>query len=198
MRRLLGWAVLLGLLVFAIGYVSGHWPSRFGCDRGGVAVAHADTGGCPPNIAAAESDSAWAASRIAAIDVRASDGKRYTYGEFCDPDGTEHWFVSGQDADADTARDIGRAAGVFPASGTVVTVEHVEVKVAAHIRAAGLGRGVLVINNPSGPCGQDRGGVYSCSAVLPKLLPPRTSLAVWWPTMDPAHPRHRTFTGGER
>lgn len=118
MKRLLGWIVLVGMLLFAASYVSGHWPhgGRFGCDSAGVAVAHAASGHCPPDISAAAGDAAWAAARIAAIDGGvAGNAKKYTYGEFYDPDGTEYSFVSGQNGDADNARDVGRSAGLFPA-----------------------------------------------------------------------------------
>lgn len=138
MRRLFGCAVLVGLIVFGIAYVSDHWP-----DSGGLAG----------------DDAAWAANRIVDINARtAGHAKKYTYGEFYDEHGTEHWYASGQDPAADQARDIGRAAGVFPTSGTVATVEHVEVKVAAQMRRSRIPAGVLVINNPNGPCGLDKPG----------------------------------------
>lgn len=167
--------------------------------RGVSAVpSHAEDDSCPSTILAADDD-AWAAGRIADINTRtAGNGKKHTYGEFYDEDGTEHWYASGQDDAADLARDVGRDAGVFPASGTVATVEHVEVKAAAQMRRSQIPAGVLVINNPDGPCGRDTRGQYSCTVVVPKLLPPDASLVVWWPRSGDEHPDHETFPGGAR
>jgi hypothetical protein len=116
-----------------------------------------------------------------AIDASIANGsKKYTYGEFYDRDGVGHQYESGQDGDAYNAQEVGREIGVFPARGTVITVEHIEVKVAARMRQAEVPDGVLVINNPGGPCGLDTGGQYSCSVGVPRLLPLGTGLVVWW------------------
>lgn len=98
-------------------------------------MAHADSNDCPTSIGQADSDTPWAAARIADVNAKViGNTKSYTSGEFYDQDGIAHWYTSGRDADSDTARDVGRNAGVFPASGTVSTVDHVEVKVAAQMR----------------------------------------------------------------
>ncbi len=167
MKRLLGWVVLIATVVIGISYVSNHWPSgsKFGCGISGAAVAHADSAECPANLIEADSDPAWAAARIDSINAKvACNGKKYTYGEFYDVDGTEHWYASGQDSDADNAESVGRSIGVFGPVGRVASVEHVEVKVAAQMRQANVTAAVLVINNPAGPCGADE-DEPGCTAV---------------------------------
>jgi hypothetical protein len=72
---------------------------------------------------------------------------------FYDPDGRETRYTSERNADSDTALSVGRTAGVFPTSGRPNIVDHVEVKAAAGMRKVGVLRGVMVINNPAGPCG---------------------------------------------
>src|SRR6202011_1324262 len=68
-KRLFGWIVLIGMIVFGLSYVAGHSPSgnKFGCGAAGAAVAHADTTDCPTNIVAADDDSRWAAERYDTI-----------------------------------------------------------------------------------------------------------------------------------
>lgn len=196
MRRLFGLLVLVALVVFGVSYVASHWPtgSRFGC-RGatGPALAHADAD-CPVDITQADDDATWAAARIRSIPRTGSTAT----GLFYDPDGHETRYTSERNANSDNALNVGRAARVFPDSGRPNVVDHVEVKATAAMRASGVVQGVLVINNAAGPCGQDIGGPYSCSAVVPRLLPAGSSLVVWWPGADSERPDHRTFMGGAR
>lgn len=135
--------------------------TKFDCEATG-AVAQADDGSadCPANLDQAISDAPWAAARIAAInaEIDANPGryvKRYTHGELYEQDGTAHSYDSGQDADADSAEQVGRSIRVFGPVGRVAAAEHVEVKVAAQMRTADVTQAVLVINNPGGPCGAD-------------------------------------------
>lgn len=178
LKRLFGRLVLVVVVVLGLWFVISHYhgDNQFGCEVRLVAdIGDSET--CPADLGQAAGDSGWAADRIDAIDAKvASNSKKYTYGEFYDHDGIGHWYQSGQDDDADNAQVVGRAVGVFPEQGTVITVEHVEVKVAARMRQASVDAGVLVINNPMGPCGTDTRGQYSCSVVVPKLLARGTSL----------------------
>lgn len=48
------------------------------------------------------------------------------------------------------------------------------------MRATGVMAGVMVINNPTGICGGENPGPYSCVNVLPVLLPHGATLVVWW------------------
>jgi hypothetical protein len=195
-KRLLGWIVLIGMIVFGLSYVAGHWPSgnRFGCGNTGAAVAHADTTACPPNIMAAADDAQWAAQRYDAI-----KGSDITTSEFYDQDGVEHRFTSGEDGDADRVNQILRAAGVpFPRRATVhPAAAHVETKAAARMRDNGVTEGVMVINNPRGVCGADNViSAYGCAQVLSVVLPAKATLVVWWPA--PQGMASATFIGGDQ
>lgn len=149
-----------------------HGNGQFGCR---IALVSNDGGdSCPADLNQAAHDAQWAKTRIDAIDARIANGsKKYTYGAFYDRDGVGHQYESGQDGDAYNAQEVGRDIGVFPARGTVITVEHVEVKVAARMRQAEVPDGVLVINNPGGPCGLG-------------------------PSVGRQHAARETFVGGER
>src|ERR1700730_10829104 len=155
-KRLFGWVVLIGMIVFGLSYVAGHWPSgnKFGCGTVGVGVAHADSADCPTNIVTADDDSQWAAERYDTI-----KGSKITTSKFYDQDGIEHTFTSGEDGDADRANQILRDAGAtFPRRATVhPAAAHVETKAAARMRDNDVAAGVLVINNPRGVCGADDG-----------------------------------------
>ena len=109
--------------------------------------AHADSGSCPDGVADAADDAAWAADRIASI-----TDKTVTFGLFYDADGMEHEYDSQKGAASDLAVKVGRDAQVFPRSGRPNVVDHVEVKAAAAMRDSDETVGVLVINNPDGPC----------------------------------------------
>jgi hypothetical protein len=50
---------------------------------------------------------------------------------------------------------IGQEASVFPKVGRPNVVDHVETKVAAAMRQAGVQHGLLVINNSDGPGAPD-------------------------------------------
>lgn len=200
LKRLFGRLVLVVVVVLGLWFVVSHYHGnrQFGCEIQLVA-ADGDSGDCPADLNQAAHDAEWATARIDAINARvAANVKKYIYGEFYDNDGIAHWYESGQDADADNAQAVGRMAGVLPAHGTAITVEHVEVKVAARMRQATIGAGVLVINNPAGPCGQDIKGQYSCVVLVPRLLPFGASPVVWWPGSDGQHPQQVTMVGGAR
>jgi hypothetical protein len=96
---------------------------------------------------------------------------------FYDHDGAEHTYVSGEDDDAPHAGDVLRQVGAAASPiGTYPTATHVEIKAAVSMRDAGESRGVIVINNPTGPCP----GNLGCTAALPRVLPSGATLVVWW------------------
>lgn len=57
--------------------------------------------------------------------------------------------------------------------------EHVEAKAAAAMRRDGETYGVLVINNPKGPC--DYASGPGCDTVMELILPKGSEIVVWWP-----------------
>jgi hypothetical protein len=56
---------------------------------------------------------------------------------------------------------------------------HVEAKAAALMRQVEQTTGVLVINNPEGPCGYASGA--GCAVIMQLILPTGSSVVVWWP-----------------
>lgn len=174
MRKFLGRLVLATLVVLGLWYVIGHYTDgpTFGCDAGPHITAD-DPGDCPPTVFAAEADPQWATQRWATIRTA-----KVTTGLFYDRDGAEHLFTSGADADARHAADVLRVVGAAASPlGTYPAASHVEIKAAVRMRDVGETQGVLVINNPTGPCV----GILSCGAALDRVLPPGSTLVVWWP-----------------
>lgn len=184
--RLVGRLVLVAVVVFGVYFVINHYvgdTSRFGCQTDS-AIAHADSDECPADIDAAAGDAEWAADRIATIPRTTSA----TTGLFYDVNGHETRYTSGQEEISTRVDAFLRASRAvrMPPVGQHPAATHVEVKVAMTMREQHVDRGVLVINNPEGPCP----GAYSCQQVLDVLLPPGAPLTVWWPG---GH--HETFTG---
>lgn len=66
----------------------------------------------------------------------------------------------------------------------------VEPKFAMQMRDEGVTQARIVINNPDGPCGYDKGWQYGCDALLPRFLAPGSQLTVVWPG-----PTEKTYTG---
>ena len=195
MGKAFGRLVLIALVVFGLWYVFSHYrgAANFGCNVAAGDVAHAATGGCPDSVAQADSNAQWAGTRIDTI-----KDERVTTGLFYDEDGHEHKYDSSQNSDSDTALQVGRQLGVFPKVGRPSVVDHVEVKVAAVMRSTGVTTGVLVINNPAGPCA--RAGIsvepMSCLASMPRVLPPAATLVVWWRQSDGGL-KNQIFRGGQ-
>jgi len=189
MRKFL-FVVVLAVLAWI--FVVPSCSTKFGCDAA-PAAAHAADAECPSDVEQAADDAAWAADRLDSI-----KDEHVTTGLFYDEDGHRHDFVSGRDDDAERAVEVGRDAGVFPDKGRPVVVDHVEVKVAAAMRAGEVMAGVLVINNVGGPCkliGNDQVAPMSCQAIMPGLLPPTASLTVWWAD-EQGRIRSLVFSGG--
>jgi hypothetical protein len=150
-------------------------------------VAHADSGDCPTSIGAADGDAQWAANRWATI-----KDTKVTTGLFYDQDGAEHTYVSGEDSDATHAADVLRQVGAAASPiGTYPAASHVEMKAAVGMRDAGESQGVIVINNPGGPCPGDMG----CAAAVPRVLPRGAALVVWWRNSSGTM-QSRRFPGG--
>jgi len=60
--------------------------------------------------------------------------------------------------------------------------------------------GVLIINNPGGPCRigvNGQAAPMSCLAFLPRLLGAGATLTVWWPDPGGGVPHKQTFVGGQ-
>lgn len=112
------------------------------------------------------------------------DGKQ-THGKWFDGSGASGHVVSGEDQDAEEVRHLLRSAGVLDV-GEPVIVTHVEMKLAARMRRAGIRHIDVVINNP--PCV----GPYGCDSLLPVVLPEGLSVTIH----DPRETK--TYYGGER
>jgi hypothetical protein len=147
---------------------------RFACgyEPAWLPQAAADSGdGCPDSIQEAINDADWAAARVKSI-----ADKKVTTGLMYDEDGMQHQFTSGGDEDSQAALEYLREAG-FVGRGTPMSVEHVETKIAARMRATGVTTAVVVINNKKGPCG----GTMGCTNAVQEILLDGSTLFVWSP-----------------
>lgn len=105
-----------------------------------------------------------------------SDTNRKTSGRWVDSSGQEQGPLhSGRDEDSRRAAELLRKLGIGPARGTLLSTEHVEVKLAARLRDGGSGHVSVVINNT--PCG----GRYSCDRLLPQILKLGQAVTLHWP-----------------
>lgn len=169
--------VAVAIAVLAWIFVVPSCSTAFGCESA-PATAHADSGSCPDGIDDAAEDAAWAADRIASI-----KDDLITTGLLHDEDGTEVRIESGESGHA-----FERAWEYLqPYAGKQITDQpagkqaagHVETKAAALMRDAEQTTGVLVINNPDGPCTYVSGA--GCLTAIRLILPKGSSLVVWWP-----------------
>jgi hypothetical protein len=148
--------------------------ARFSCgyEPAWLPQAAADGGGgCPDSIRDAANDADWAAARLESI-----ADEKVTTGLLYDEDGMVHRFTSRADADSQKALEYLRDVG-FVGRGTPMSVEHVETKIAARMRATGVIAAVVVINNKKGPCG----GTTGCASAVQAILPEGSTLFVWSP-----------------
>jgi hypothetical protein len=168
--------VVAGLAVLAWIFVVPSCSTRFGCAATGI-DAYADSGSCPDNSQAAAQNAVWAADRIGAI-----ADEDITTGLLYDEDGNEEKITSGRNGAYDSA-----LSHLEPYAGSLLrdkppgsqVAEHVEAKAAAVLRDAEQAHGVLLINNPDGPCGYASG--IGCTAAIELILPRGTAMDVWWP-----------------
>ena len=65
-----------------------------------------------------------------------------------------------------------------------------ETKYAWWMRNSGVTDADVVINNAKGPCV----GPFSCRNVMPAILPPNSTVRVWWP--GPDGPQTKLWKGG--
>ncbi len=182
MRKFL-FVVVLGVLAWI--FVVPSCSTEFGCESAGGARAYAGSGECPSSSQAAAQDADWAADRMRFI---ADDD--ITTGLLYDEDGNEEKITSGRGGAHELAVEY-----LEPYAGAVLrdrppgsqVAEHVEAKAAAVLRDAEQSHGVLVINNPEGPCGYASG--IGCVAAIELILPAGTAMDVWWPR------GHQRYTG---
>lgn len=180
MQRLFGRLVLVVAVALGLWFVVSHYPGgggRFGC-QAGAAVAHAEGGDCPTSASEAAGNARWAAARLATI-----AGDSITTGLLYDEDGHEEKIETGESGHAfDLAVQY-----LQPYPSTVVRGQpkgkqaagHVEGKAAALLRNAGQVHGILVINNPTGPCPYASGA--GCALIMQLILPKGSTIVVWWP-----------------
>ncbi|WP_176929952.1 DddA-like double-stranded DNA deaminase toxin [Lentzea albidocapillata] len=126
-------------------------------------------------------DLSWSAQQRATLP--AYDGK--TTGKYVDPDGYTDSVRSGYEPDGehDEIAEFLFARGYppGPAGARVTLGVHVEAKVAWRMRAGGVDRVELVINNPM--CR----GPYSCTKLLQEILLPGQTLVIHDPRATRVH-----------
>lgn len=66
------------------------------------------------------------------------------------------------------------------------------------MREKGLSTGVLVINFPRGVCGSESQQPYTCTSIVPAILPEGATLAVWSPRELNAERPSVKLTGNAR
>ncbi|MEU7527695.1 DddA-like double-stranded DNA deaminase toxin [Saccharothrix sp. NPDC042600] len=100
-----------------------------------------------------------------------------TQGFWVDERGHERGpLTSGQDHLSKEATAELRRLGIAPPRGSLMTADHVEVKVAVQVRALPDQAVTLVVNND--PCAR---GPFSCDRLLPRILRPGKTVTVYWP-----------------
>ena len=156
--------------------------TNFGCKEPAEAAAYADAGVCPTSVETAAQDAQWAEARIAEIP---RNGKETT-GILYDSDGYGESITSGESgAEFDAAwayLDPFLSLLTDHPPGKQVA-GHVETKAAAVMRDAAETFGVLVINNPRGPC--DCASGVGCESAPMMILPCGSTLVLWWPGGGP-------------
>lgn len=188
LKRLFGRLVLVVVVVLGLCFVISHYHGndQFGCQID-LSAAHADDNSCPTTLGQAANDAQWAADRIATI-----ADEHITTGLLYDGDGHEEKIVSGRAGSA--YESVLRYLAPYPSSVVrdrpkgVDAAGHVEPKATAMMRDSQLTFGVLVINNPNGPCVYASG--QGCGVIMQLILSERSTIVVWWPGGG-----HGTFHG---
>jgi len=146
-------------------------------------VASADS--CPPDAHAAASSADWAVDTFESLPEREPRGKT-TGMWFADSVATKT-IVSGQKIDNEDdplwleAKNLLAAAGIaHPPVGAHPAAAHAETKAAVWMRQQGISYAVAVINNRTGPCGEETPAPFGCSSAVPALLPTGSTMVVWW------------------
>ncbi|GAA2666284.1 MULTISPECIES: DddA-like double-stranded DNA deaminase toxin [Actinosynnema] len=117
--------------------------------------------------------------------VVANTGSK-THGRWFTPHGETHEIISGDDPGARAALQAIRDEG-WSGFGRPIVVMHVELKLATHMRNAGIEHATLVINNVPGKL------TLSCESLIGVVLPAGSSLTIYG-----IDGYQRTFTGGQR
>jgi SCP1.201-like deaminase len=177
--------LVAALAILAWIFVVPSCSTKFGCAAAVGASAHAGNGDCPDSLQEAAQDSVWAADRLLSV-----AGEDITTGLLYDEDGHEEKITSGRGG---SAYDLALSY-LKPYAGSVLrdkppgsqVAEHVEAKAAAIMRDTGQTYGVLVINNPDGPCGYASG--IGCTAAIELILPKGSTMVVWWPRGHQSYP----------
>lgn len=188
LKRLFGRVVLVVVAVLGLWFVISHYhgSDQFGCQID-LPAAHADDNSCPTTIGQAANDAHWAAARIATI-----ANERMTTGLLYDEDGHEEKIVSGRAGPS--YQSVLRYLSPYPSyivrdrPKGVDAAGHVEPKATAIMRESSLTFGVLLINNPGGPCTYASG--QGCDVIMQLILPKGSTIVVWWPAGG-----HQTYQG---
>jgi hypothetical protein len=109
-----------------------------------------------------------------------------THGRVVVGNGASDAIISGDDSDAEAARNALLEEG-YPLPGQPIVATHVEMKVAARMRVQGVTHATMVINHV--PCLLDLG----CDNLIGVVLPAGSSL-----TVHGTGGYQQTFTGGKR
>ena len=186
MKRLLGVLVLVSTFLFIVGYVTAHWPSGKTCTVLAAGVAHADED-CLHQDAIS---SGWAAAQQQQLTMA---GATITTGLlYPDSNGEAPTMLTSEESgDAFTlAWQYLQPVSIIRGQplGSRQAAGHVEPKAAALMRHAAETYGVLVINNPAGPCPYVSG--IGCELAMQLILPKGSKIVVWWPGGQ-----HKTFEG---
>jgi hypothetical protein len=187
-KRLLGVLVLIGTFVFIIGYVTGHWPGTKNCTVLGAGVAHADTNDdCLHQDAISTRWAELQQRQLTNAEATVTTGLLYT-----DTNGENPTTLTSDErgSNFDLAWQYLQSVSTIKGQplGSKQAAGHVEPKAAALMRHAGETYGVLVINNPAGPCPYASG--IGCVLAMRLILPKGSEMAVWWPGGQ-----HKTYEG---
>ena len=176
MKRLLGWIVLIGMIVFGLSYVIGHWPngSKFGCGVAGVVMAQADTAGGCVTVDQAATDPSWAQKQQAGIRSAYFDHRPVLHQQRC------HRADSHQRLDRRAVgsgrrqpADLAELPKLLEKAKPTVAAD-VETKIAEMMRESGATNGVVAINHPK-MCD----GAMGCTTAVAAILPVGSVLHVW-------------------
>lgn len=185
---------------------------RLACDvRPAWAAAEASTpDSCPPNVKAAASDAVWARG----IHDNLPDWRPADPASRRPADKTTGWFfaegvatetiVSGEGSKADPDPLWQEAAKLLAAAPDIQlpspraphpVASHAETKAVVWMRQNQITYSVAVINNKSGPCGEETDPPYKCTDAIRAILPVGSTLVVWWWSADKGQMISATYEG---
>jgi hypothetical protein len=156
------------------------------CTVLGTGVAHADED-CLQQDAISMSWAQAQQQQMTMAGAAVTTGLLFTEASGADP----VTLTSGEDDDNFTVawKYLQTAPGIRgQPQGSRQVAGHVEAKAAARLRHEGHTYGVLVINNPAGPCPYGSG--IGCGTAMMLIMPRGSEIVVWWPGG-----RHGTYLG---